>query len=297
VIRAAYGVEDDRIIGAPAWLGTEKYDLDAKGGDLGGLSGRTGRNEALEPRVAEQKVMLQALLTDRMKLAVHRESRELTVLALTLASGGPKLREANAGDADAAEAGSRPGIRLDHQALVAHEVPVDALLWHLSRQLHRTVINETGLSATYDFTLTLPRGVAPGINEPPLSESDERAIVAAVEQQLGLKLEPRKASMEVIVIDHVERPSETHAQRPAAAAAIPAFQLISVKANKSGDESSTMNVSLLPVDVSAPTGGLVSGTNVSLISYKGIGTKRIQYTIDRLDLDKWIEANKESNAA
>ena len=207
-------------------------------------------------------MMLQALLTDRMKLAVHRETRELTVFALTLASTGPKLREAGAADAD-----SRPGIRLDHQAFFAHGVPVDALLWHLSRQLHRTVINQTGLSAMYDFTLTLPQGVAPGINEPPPSESDERAIVAAVEQQLWLKLEPLKASMKVLVIDHMERPVETHAQSPTAAAAIPAFQLVSVKANKSGNEFSNMNVSLLPGDASAPTGGLLSGTNVPLISY------------------------------
>jgi len=256
VIRVAYGVEDDRIIGAPAWLGTEKYDLEAKGGDLG------ARKEGLEQRAGEQKMMLQALLTERMNLAVHRETRELTVFALTLASTGPKLREAGAADA-----GSRPGIRLDHQAFLGHGVPVDALLWHLSRQLHRTVINQTGLSDMYDFTLTLPQGVAPGINEPPPSESDERAIVAAVEQQLGLKLEPRKASMRVLVIDHVERPVETHAQSPTAAAAIPAFQLVSVKANKSGNEFSNMNVSLLPGDASAPTGGLFSGTNVPLISY------------------------------
>jgi bla regulator protein blaR1 len=288
VIRAAYGVEDDRIIGAPAWLATEKYDLDAKGGDLGGLSRRTGRIEALEPRVAEQNFMLQAMLTDRLKLAVHRATRELTVFALTLASSGPKLREA--GD----DAGSRPGIHLDHQAFFGHGVPVDALLWHLSRQLHRTVINETGLSAMYDFTLTLPRGVAPGINQPPPSESDERAIIAAVQQQLGLKLEPRKTSMEVIVIDYVERPVETHAQSPTAAPAIPVFQLISVKANKSGDEFSEMNVSLLPDDASAPTGRLVSGTNVPLFSYIDFAYKLTGNQLQLLlpNLPNWLLSDR-----
>ena len=133
----------------------------------------------------------------------------------------------------------------------------------------------------------MPRGVAPGINEPTLSESDERAIVAAVEQQLGLKLEPRKASMEVLVIDHVERPVETHAQRPTAAAAIPAFQLVSLKANKSGDESSNMNVSLLPGDVSAPTGGSTSPRPPSTVLSAATATALA--LLETLRLDPMIE--------
>jgi uncharacterized protein (TIGR03435 family) len=81
------------------------------------------------------------------------------------------------------------------------------MLFHLSRQLHRTVFDQTALSGTYDFTLKLPDGVPLGIDNPAPPESYEPAVSTAVEQQLGLKLEPTKVPMEVLVIDHVEKPS------------------------------------------------------------------------------------------
>jgi uncharacterized protein (TIGR03435 family) len=81
------------------------------------------------------------------------------------------------------------------------------LLLHLSRQLHHTVLDETGLSGTYDFTLNFPDGVPLGIDNPTPPESYEPAVSSAIEQQLGLRLEPKKAQLEVLVIDHVEKPS------------------------------------------------------------------------------------------
>jgi uncharacterized protein (TIGR03435 family) len=81
------------------------------------------------------------------------------------------------------------------------------MLFHLSRQLHRTILDETALSGTYDFTLKLPDGVPPGlIDNPAPPESYEPAVSAAIEQQLGLKLEPKNVPLEVLVIDHVEKP-------------------------------------------------------------------------------------------
>jgi uncharacterized protein (TIGR03435 family) len=209
IIREAYGVEDDRISGAPAWLESEKYDVEAKDSRAD-----DARNVGVNQRVSEHRSMLQALLAERLKLAVHRETRDLTVYALVIATSGPKLQESKPGETypklfPAPDGVPRPGgIHFDGQRLIAQAVPLQAIQFHLSRQLHHTVLDETGLSGTYDFTLQLPDGIAPGIDNAPPPESYESAVSTAIEQQLGLRLEPRKASMEVLVIDHVERPAK-----------------------------------------------------------------------------------------
>jgi uncharacterized protein (TIGR03435 family) len=210
VVREAYGVEDDRISGAPVWLESEKYDVEAKEYSRADDS----RNVALDQRVSEQRSMLQALLAERLKLAVHRETRDLTVYALAIATSGSKLQESRPGETypklfKAPDGVARSGgIHFDGQRLIAQAVPVQAIQFHLSRQLHRTILDETGLSGTYDFALQLPDGILPGIDNPAPPESYEPAVSSAIEQQLGLKLEPRKASMEVFVIDHVQKPTE-----------------------------------------------------------------------------------------
>jgi len=209
VIRAAYGVEDDRISGAPDWLSSEKYDVEAKEGSS---EVDDPRKITLDQSVSEQKHMLQALLADRLKLALHRETRELTVYALVIAKNGPKLQESEPGDTyrnahKGPDRVSRPGgIHFEGQKLIAQGVPVGAVLFHLSRQLHRTVLDETALSGTYDFTLRLPDGVPLGIDNPAPPESYGPAVSTAIDQQLGLKLERKKVPLEVLVIDRVEKP-------------------------------------------------------------------------------------------
>lgn len=208
VIRVAYSVEDDRIVGAPRWLESEKYDIEA----IERGSGDDPRKLGFEQAAAKQRSMLQALLADRLKLAIHRETKEITAYALMIAKNGPKLQEAKPGDTypnsfkgpdGIARSG---GIHFDGQRQIAQGVPIGALLFHLSRQLHRTLLDETGLSGTYDFTLKLPDSVPLGIDTPTPPDSYEPAVSAAIEQQLGLKLEPKKVELEVLVIDHVERP-------------------------------------------------------------------------------------------
>jgi len=131
---------------------------------------------------------------------------------LVIAKDGPKLQESKPGDSypngfKGLDGVVRPGgIHFDGQRQIAQGVPVRALLFHLSKQLHRTLLDETGLSGTYDFALKLPDGIPLGIDRPAPPESYEPAVSTAIEQQLGLKLEPKKVSLEVLVIDHVERP-------------------------------------------------------------------------------------------
>ncbi len=211
VIRAAYGVEDDRVVNAPAWLGTDKYDFVAKAD-----APLAGQNIEASGRI--QNRMLQGVLEDRLKLNAHFEVRDVPVYALVIAKNGPKLQmstvsDANSGSATASDSKMRRGgFHIEGTALIGNDVPIDALVFHLSRQLHRTVLNETGLSGTYEFTLKAPDGVAIGIDNAAPPESYEPALSSAMTDQLGLTLEPRQTKMEVLVIDHVEKPSTTESR-------------------------------------------------------------------------------------
>jgi bla regulator protein blaR1 len=288
VIRAAYAVEDDRIIGAPDWLNSEKYDFEAQEGNSGDDD---LRKLSFDQKVSEEARMLQQVLADRLKLALHRETRDLPVYALVLAKGGPKLQESKPGDTypngfKSADGIARPGgIRFENgHKMVAQGIPLGALAWHLRAFLHRTIVDETGLSGTYDFTFQLP-------SLPPI-EASGGILSAHLDEQLGLKLEPRTVLMEVLVIDHVERPAASQVRNTALAP--PAFHIVSIKANKSGNESSNMNVSLLPGDVAAPTGGLLSGTNVPLISYIYFAYKLTgsQFQLLLPNLPKWLISDR-----
>jgi bla regulator protein BlaR1 len=200
VVRIAYGLQNDRIFGSPPWLYSEKYDVEAK---EPGSAADDPRRLGFEQRVSEQKRLLQAFLADRLKLAMHRETRDMPVLALVLAKNGPKLQESKPGDTypngfKGPDGIGRPGsFHVDGNTLVAQGIPVQSLLWHLSEQLQRTILDETGLSGTYDFTLAQILGT-----------SSESAISAILEDQLGLRLQPRTTNVEVMVIDHIERPAE-----------------------------------------------------------------------------------------
>jgi len=295
VIRTAYGVQDDRIIGAPAWLNSEKYDFDAR---AEAAEDSDPRKISVDQNASEEKYMLQQALADRLKLALHRETRDLSVYALVVAQGGPKFRESRPGDTypngfKGPDGVARPGgIHFDNSVenggasfgfgnkLTAQGIPVGALLWHLQAFLNRTIVDETGLSGTYDFTFQVPA-------LPPI-EASGRILSAHLEDQLGLRLEPRTVPMEVLVIDHIERPAASQSQNTTPTP--PPFHIVSVKANKSGNEFSNMNAPLNPGDVSTPTGGLLSGTNVPLISYINFAYKLsgIQFQLLLPSVPNWL---------
>jgi uncharacterized protein (TIGR03435 family) len=231
LIRAAYGIEgfgldDGRVVGAPSWTTSERYDVDAK---IDRPVADALWKLKQEPRTLQSQQMLQALLAERFKLTVHRESKELPVYALSVGKNGPKFREANPADTYAkgfklptgmpsgsGTAGREPSGRLVFQGMAISELV--ALLPHMDR----TIIDKTGLTGRYDFTFmpppfqmqsqapggaqAVPGGVSsgqpsspsPGFNIGPLSD--------ALQNQLGLKLEATKNPLGIIVIDHVERP-------------------------------------------------------------------------------------------
>jgi len=213
LIRQAYGLEDKQILGAPGWLSSERYDIEAKVS-----SSDTDALHDLSPD--QRRLMLQPLLADRFQLKVHREMRELPVLALVIAKGGPKLHEAKPGDTypngikGFEGQGGAGMMHMGPGQLTAQGLDLSSVAKLLSEQLGLMVHDETGLAGKYDFTLqwSPDRGAADAGQPPPdnsaSTESAGTSVFTAIREQLGLKLESRKAPVEVLVIDHVEAPSE-----------------------------------------------------------------------------------------
>ena len=213
LIRQAYRVEDKQILGAPSWLGSERYDIEAKVS-----SSDTDALRDLSPD--QRSLMLLPLLADRFQLKVHTEIRDLPVLALVVAKGGPKLHEAKPGDTypngiKGFEGQTGPGMmHMGPGQLTAQGLPISSVARLLSEQLGLMVQDETGLTGKYDFTLqwTPDRGATDaghaGPDNTASTESAGPSVFTAIQEQLGLKLESRKAPVEVLVIDHVEGPSE-----------------------------------------------------------------------------------------
>jgi uncharacterized protein (TIGR03435 family) len=219
VIANAYQVPLAQLSGAPSWLKSDAYDIEAKM-----ESSAIDELKKLSPDQArvERQHMLQKLLADRCKLAVHSETKELPVYALVVAGNGPKFHEAKAGDTypnGFKGPDGRSGAGMMHMEagkITAQAVPLASLTGFLSRQVGRPVIDKTGLTGKYDFTfewrpdqgatVKAPEGGADAAAAPP--EPSGPSIFTALQEQLGLKLESQKGPVEFVVIDHVEKPSE-----------------------------------------------------------------------------------------
>jgi uncharacterized protein (TIGR03435 family) len=201
LIAAAYNLNPKAISGGPAWVDSDHYDIVAK-----------APNEA-RPNLEEQMAMLRKLLADRFQLTFHREQKELRVYALIIAKGGPKLKE-NMVSADTSPQGPPPLIFVVSPQLV--RLPGrSATMADFASVLQRAaldypVLDKTGLSARYDFDLefTPDETVFDGALGKGTDDSAKPGLLAAISQQLGLRLEATRGLVETLVIDQVERPSE-----------------------------------------------------------------------------------------
>jgi uncharacterized protein (TIGR03435 family) len=178
----AYNVQDFQIVGN---LGTDRFDITAK----------AGGPPTVPPTVSMMREMLGTLLADRFKLTFHRDTKQLASLSLVVAKGGPKLR---ASHEDA------PGIlRPSKSAMVAQHATLAEFVRTLSGPLRTPVVDKTGLTGRYDFTVDLSSYFA---STKAGEQPDITGIVmSALREQLGLNLESRKEPVEILVIDHVER--------------------------------------------------------------------------------------------
>lgn len=184
----AYGVKRYQVSNQRSQMGL--YDIVAKAGGSG------------VPTRAEFRQMLQSLLADRFKLQLHRSMKEMPVYALVVAKNGPKLRESGP-DESAASHGVPANRR--NRIMRLKQANMDLFVQRIMelQGLDRPVVNETGLEGKYTFEVeaTLPFLIA---KDP---QPDDISFFRAIEDQLGLKLEGRNRPMEILIVDHIERPS------------------------------------------------------------------------------------------
>ena len=184
LIRRAFGIQEWQIIGSPAWISTERFDIIAVTGGADQLT-----DKSREP-------FLQALLADRFGLKYHKETRELDGYSLVVAKNGPKLVQ-NTG---AGEYAMKVTGGLGKQVLHSTKGNIPRLIEILSRVTGRMVTDDTGLSGQYDFTLEWGPDEQTDLVGP--------SLFTALQEQLGLRLAATKKPTEVIVIDRVDRPTD-----------------------------------------------------------------------------------------
>lgn len=199
VIQEAFGTyEEDRLVGGAAWVNTAKFDIEAKIDD----ADSDGFEELTLP---ERRTMLQSLLADRFKLTISREKRSMPVFTLAVAKNGPKLKRS------ASDSVPEMGVK-GYSALVTHSQPgeldvqncsMSDLASLLNDRAGRTVLDKTHLTERYDLSLRWKPD-----NDVEAAGPALPSLFTAMQEQLGLRLEPAKAAIEILVIDHVERPSE-----------------------------------------------------------------------------------------
>ena len=216
LVQYAYGVQPFQVVDAAGWLQPGRYEIDAK------ADGNSSRNQMF--------LMLQSLLEDRFRLKMHRETRDLPAYALVAAKGGLKLPPPKEGGcidspADAAPewAGGRmappgqaptaptlcgsAGITLG--GMQGWKIAMPEFVRRLSLMLDRSVIDKTGFTGLFDLQLRfVPDETTPAMPPPPPgSDAFGVSLPQALRQQLGLRLESTKGPVEVLVVDHAERPS------------------------------------------------------------------------------------------
>ena len=230
LIQQAYDVREFQISGGPGWLNSDRYDVIAKierPVHPADPSDIPDQRKAME----KQSERMRALLEDRCHLKIRRETKELQAYVLAPAKAGSKLKQADpvtAGQDDKGLSRPRgPSLRVGRGQIIAQSVSMDFLVQILARQLGRPVIDKTGLTGVYDFTLewtpesgpglgpgfggpgaSLPGKEPPRLDNPAPDEQNGPSIFAAIQEQLGLKLESGKARTEIIVIESIEKPSE-----------------------------------------------------------------------------------------
>jgi uncharacterized protein (TIGR03435 family) len=200
LIALAYGLHAKQIVGAPDWAGTELFDID-------GVPDVPG-----QPNMKQMGILVQKLLADRFQLKFHRETRELSVYAITLASGGPKMTKTTASPNDPPGFGFRGLGDLSVRNLTM----ANFAMWMQASVTDRPMVDQTGLKDRYDFQLKWTpdesqfaqfRGAGMTIPPPSDDANAPPSLYTAVQEQLGLKIETTKAPDDVIVIDHVEKAS------------------------------------------------------------------------------------------
>jgi uncharacterized protein (TIGR03435 family) len=202
LVKFAYDIHPKQVTGAPAWFDSDKFDVSAKP-DAPGI-----------PTVKQMQTMLQKLLADRFSLAFHKEKKELSAYAITVAKGGAKIKKEENSNIPVPGFGGPPqrGFNVRNATIAEFASVMQAQF------MDQPVVDQTGLGDTrYSFVLKFtpdpsmrPLGASGQAPPPPPPTPDPDAppdLYAAMEQQLGLRLQKTKAPVDMMVIDKVEKPS------------------------------------------------------------------------------------------
>ena len=200
LVAFAYGMHTKQIVGAPDWFGADLFDIDGVP-DVPGV-----------PTLHQQEMMVQKLLPDRFQLKFHHEQRKLAVYIITTAPGGPKMTKTALGPSD--QQGF--GLRGLGDLVVTNMGMAEFAAWMQNGVMDKPVVDHTGLTDKYDFNLKWTpdesqfaqfRGVGANVPAPGNDPNAPPSLYTATKEQLGLKFEAGEAMDDVIVIDHVEKPS------------------------------------------------------------------------------------------
>jgi uncharacterized protein (TIGR03435 family) len=185
-IEYAYGINGSYLEGGPDWIRSDRFDIEA-------------RQPSNAQSFGTMTTMMQTALADRFMLSVHRETRQVPVLLLTVAKGGPKLTRSAL--TDEPETRGRPG------ELIATRISMAGLASQLSRSVGRMVQDRTGLAGFYNLTLRATNDVqgSDRLGRTPV-DPEAPSIGTALEEQLGLTLESGRGPVDFLVVDRAARP-------------------------------------------------------------------------------------------
>jgi bla regulator protein BlaR1 len=207
LVGLAYRLQDFQISGGPGWVSSDRFDVEGKAQD-----------PTADPD--QCRLMLQSLLEDRFQLRLHRETKEAPIYALVVGEGGPKIKWSADQTSPPVNGPAPPGVGPNHGAinigrssLIGNAATMALFTRFLSQRLGRTVIDKTNLTGRFDIQLRW----SPDVGEVPFdpggilftsraNDSSEPSVFAAIQDQLGLKLESTRAPVDILVIDHAERP-------------------------------------------------------------------------------------------
>jgi bla regulator protein blaR1 len=206
LMTSAYRVREFQILGGPAWITSDRWDIDARPAEAVARP-----SVPVDPSVPDtMSLMVQSLIEDRFQLKMHRETREQPVYELVVAKGGSKMKLSDdqtpvqPPQRGGEPAARRNSIRTGRGDLEATGIQFGIFVNVLSQQLGRPVVDKTGLAGFYDFRLQW----TPQLTPQPDSDSSGPTIFTALQEQLGLRLESAKGAVEVIIIDGIQKPSE-----------------------------------------------------------------------------------------
>jgi uncharacterized protein (TIGR03435 family) len=190
IIGLAYGIQRVNVLGGPDWIDIDKFTIIAKA-------------DSPDATPEQIKLMLQTLLAERFKLALHKDTKEIRVYTLTVGKNGSKLKETPEEEKGSSNVGGTPrGLQM-----VYRKANILLLVNTLANMLGSPVVDKTGLTGRYDIRL---EWTDDRFRRPADSMSADLApdLFTALEEQLGLKMEVKKGPAEVLVVDHAERASE-----------------------------------------------------------------------------------------